>query len=159
VKRSSSVNIQLAWQTIADSSKGTDWMKSVELLPKPAVYRFTRYTDGVAKKVYIGQSSNVRERFGKYRRECKKPGGFKRKVWEQEARIAGFIERSEEVHFEIIDETQGLILDGASFELGNEFARLAIENLAILEAEILGLLVANKNQEVKKLAKKLRELV
>ena len=180
------IRVKICWHTVTSSDQ-PDWLfrdqrrisQSLrERIKGPQIYRFF-FNVEQTPSCYIGQSGHFEDRVGDYRRELKvlrsKPSiAFTRERLEEAAkkqnsyspiRVGALIQLAEQegskVELQLIDfpEFSFNRTEIALSSLSYPFRRLAMENLAILDAESSPLRVLNRgtNEDAKFLARKLRE--
>ena len=180
------IRVKICWRTVTSSDQ-PDWLfrdqkrisRSLrERIKGPQIYRFLLNVEQTPS-CYIGQSGHFEDRVGDYRRELKvlrsNPSiaftlerlGEKAKKLNSHSttRVGALIQLAEQegskAELQLIDfpEFSFNRTEIALSSLSDPFRRLAVENLAILDAESSPLRVLNRgiNEDAKFLTRKLHE--
>ncbi|MFA4994063.1 MAG: GIY-YIG nuclease family protein [Bdellovibrionales bacterium] len=115
------------------------------LFPKtercPAIYRFRiRYTDSEA--IYIGETDNLKRRFGNYRN----PGPSQKTSLRINAILNRATEKKAEIAVSVVVENALITRENKTeiADLSSKFVRCIFENAAILESETTNVEILNK---------------
>jgi hypothetical protein len=155
--------IDFEWENVGPITS-SGWLDLSVVHENPAVYRFL-FSDARRVKAYIGQTSNLRNRMNDYLNDLRKLDAgspWRAPVWFHKRKVSFNIDRALRANIVVSLQTINLgILQIKSrrFDLRSTFARLLLENLAILEAESDGVQIVNFDHELELIRKGIRKQI